>query len=101
MNAIKELILDKLEHLETLSEPVLQEVLDFVSFLEWRLNTNQRPLPSSNLTENPSDSAEDTSAFLLEIASSFVNNLSDEDLDVLPRDGAEHHDRHKYSSQDV
>ncbi|MBE9143874.1 hypothetical protein [Planktothrix mougeotii] len=91
MNAIKELILDKLEHLETLSEPVLQEVLDFVSFLEWRLNTNQRPLPSSNLTENPLDTSEDTGAFLLEIASSFVNGLSDEDLDVLPRDGAEHH----------
>jgi len=28
MNAIKELILDKLEHLETLSGPVLQEVGD-------------------------------------------------------------------------
>ena len=98
MNAIKELILDKLEHLETLSEPVLQEVLDFVSFLEWRLNTNQQPLPSSNLTENPLDPAEDTSAFLLEIASSFVSNLSDEDLDVLPRDGAEHHDRYLYKN---
>lgn len=98
MNAIKELILDKLEHLETLSEPVLQEVLDFVSFLEWRLNTNQRPLPSSNLTENPLDPAEDTGAFLLEIASSFVSNLSDEDLDILPRDGAEHHDRYLYKN---
>ncbi|WP_027254356.1 hypothetical protein [Planktothrix agardhii] len=98
MNTIKELILDKLEHLETLSEPVLQEVLDFVSFLEWRLNTNQQPLPSSNLTENPLDPAEDTGAFLLEIASSFVSNLSDEDLDILPRDGAEHHDRYLYKN---
>lgn len=101
MNAIKELILDKLEHLETLSEPVLQEVLDFVSFLEWRLNTNQRPLSSSNLTEYPLDPAEDTSAFLLEIASSFVSNLSDEDLDVLPKDGAEHHDRYLYKNTQV
>jgi len=30
MNAVKERIIDKLEYLETLSELVLQEVLDFV-----------------------------------------------------------------------
>ena len=32
MSAVKEIILGKLEHLEALSEPVLLEVLDFVSF---------------------------------------------------------------------
>ena len=52
MNAVKEIILGKLEHLEALSEPVLLEVLDFVSFLEWRLNTNQSlSLTSSSLPE--------------------------------------------------
>ncbi len=95
MNAVKELILDKLEHLESLSEPVLLEVLDFVSFLEWRLNTNQKPsLTSSSLPE-----IEDTGSFLLEIASSFSNGLSSEDLECLPTDGAENHDRYLYNAQ--
>ncbi len=35
MDSLKEKILEKLEHL---SENAQQEVLDFVQFLEWRLN---------------------------------------------------------------
>jgi len=35
MDSLKEKILGKLEHL---SETALQEILDFVDFLEWRLN---------------------------------------------------------------
>ena len=95
MNAVKETILDKLEHLEALSEPVLLEVLDFVSFLEWRLNTDQRlSLTSSSLPE-----IEDTGSFLLGIASSFASGLSNEDLESLPTDGAENHDRYLYNTQ--
>ena len=95
MNAIKESILGKIEHLEALSEPVLLEVLDFVSFLEWRLNTNQRlSLTSSNLPE-----IEDTGSFLLGIASSFTSGLSNQDLECLPTDGAENHDRYLYNTQ--
>ncbi|MFM7885138.1 MAG: hypothetical protein ACKPCM_00230 [Pseudanabaena sp.] len=98
MNAVKETILDKLEHLEALSEPVLLEVLDFVSFLEWRLNTNQRLfLTSSSLTETTLE--EDTGSFLLGIASSFTSGLSNEDLACLPTDGAENHDRYLYNAQ--
>ena len=36
---------------------------------------------------------EDTSSFLLEIASSFADALSSKDLECLPTDGAENHDR--------
>ena len=98
MNAVKEIILDKLEHLEALSEPVLLEVLDFVSFLEWRLNTNQRmSLTSSSLPEIALE--ENTSSFLLGIASSFASNLSNEDLGALPTDGAENHDHYLYNTQ--
>jgi len=98
MNAVKEIILDKLEHLEALSEPVLLEVLDFVSFLEWRLNTNQRlTLMSSSLPETALE--KDTGSFLLEIASSFSRGLSSEDLECLPTDGAENHDRYLYNTQ--
>ncbi|PZV13411.1 MAG: hypothetical protein DCF20_15380 [Pseudanabaena sp.] len=95
MNAVKEIILGKLEHLEALSEPVLLEVLDFVSFLEWRLNTDKRlSLTSSILPE-----IEDTGSFLLGIASSFASGLSNEDLECLPTDGAENHDRYLYNTQ--
>ncbi len=98
MNAVKELILDKIEYLETLSEPVLQEVLDFVSFLEWRLHTTNQHLTAS------SDSVDinlekDTSSFLLGVAASFSNGLSNEDLERLPTDGAENHDRYLYNNQ--
>ncbi|CAN1209260.1 hypothetical protein TUMEXPCC7403_03490 [Tumidithrix helvetica PCC 7403] len=101
MNAVKELILGKLEHLEALSEPVLQEVLDFVSYLEWRLDPNHRPVLGSKLVEEnlARESEEDTSSFLLGIATSFATGLSDKDLECLPTDGAEHHDRYLYNSQ--
>ena len=92
MNAVKEIILDKLEHLEVLSEPVLLEVPDFVSFLEWKLNTNQRlSLTNSGLPKIALE--EDASSFLLGIASSFASGLSDEELECLPTDGAENHER--------
>jgi hypothetical protein len=98
MSAVKELILGKLDQLEILSEPILQEVLDFVSFLEWRLNTNQRLfLTSSSLPETVLK--EDTGSFLLGIASSFTSGLSNEDLECLPTDGAENHDRYLYNAQ--
>ena len=84
--------------MEALSEPVLLEVLDFVSFLEWRLNTNQRLfLTSSSLHETTLE--EDTGSFLLGIASSFTSGLSNEDLGCLPTDGAENHDRYLYNAQ--
>ena len=98
MSAVKEIILGKLEHLEALSEPVLLEVLDFVSFLEWRLNTNQSlSLTSSSLPEIALE--EDTGSFLLGIASSFARDLSNEELESLPTDGAENHDRYLYNTQ--
>jgi hypothetical protein len=71
------------------------EVLDFVSFLEWRLNKNQRlSMTSSSLSE-----IEDIGSFLLGIASSFGSDLSNEDLECLPTDGAENHDRYLYNTQ--
>ena len=100
MKGVKELILDKLEHLESLSEPVLQEVLDFVRFLEWRLDTDRRVAPSSNSTDE-SLGEEDTSSFLLGVAASFASGLSEEDLASLPIDGAEHHDRYLYNNTQV
>ncbi|NJL57896.1 hypothetical protein HC928_24280 [bacterium] len=42
MSATKEVILKKLDRLETLSEPALQEVLSFVNYLEWRLTSEER-----------------------------------------------------------
>ena len=39
---------------------------------------------------------ENTSKLLLEIANSFAESLTDEDLATLPTDGAERHDRHLY-----
>ncbi|WP_055077453.1 hypothetical protein [Pseudanabaena sp. 'Roaring Creek'] len=100
MSVVKELILDKLEQLEILSKPALKEVLDFVSFLEWRLETNQQSILSSNpLPKEDVEATENTSSFLLEIASSFADGLSDEDLERLPTDGAENHDRYLYNNQ--
>jgi hypothetical protein len=88
MNAVKELILGKLEHLEILSEPVLQEVLDYVSFLEWRLGAaNKQLIVTSSSAQDALKTESDTSSFLLAIA----NGLSDENLNYLPTDGAENH----------
>jgi hypothetical protein len=42
------------------------------------------------------EKAEDTSQFLLEIANSFAEGLTDEELATLPKDGAEHHNRRSY-----
>jgi hypothetical protein len=50
----------------------------------------------SNSTENNLEIEENTSQFLLAIANSFAEGLTDEDLATLPKDGAEHHDRHSY-----
>ena len=47
----------------------------------------------SNSTENTLEIEENTSQFLLAIANSFAEGLTDEDLATLPKDGAEHHDR--------
>jgi hypothetical protein len=96
MSAVKELILGKLDQLEILSEPILQEVLDFVSFLEWRLDTNQQSILSS---KKDMEAKDDTSSFLLGIASSFADSLSSEDLERLPTDGAENHDHYLYNNQ--
>lgn len=96
MSAVKELILGKLDQLETLSEPILQEVLDFVSFLEWRLDTNQQSILSS---KKDMEAKDDTSSFLLGIASSFADGLSSKDLERLPTDGAENHDHYLYNNQ--
>lgn len=96
MSAVKELILGKLDQLETLSEPILQEVLDFVSFLEWRLDTNQQSILSS---KKDMEAKDDTSSFLLGVASSFADGLSSEDLEWLPTDGAENHDHYLYNNQ--
>jgi Protein of unknown function (DUF2281) len=41
MDSLKEQILEKLEHLP---EPALQEVLDFVDFLEWRKVAHKEPV---------------------------------------------------------
>ena len=96
MSAVKELILGKLDQLEILSEPILQEVLDFVSFLEWRLDTNQQSILCS---KKDMEAKDDTSSFLLGIASSFADSLSSEDLERLPTDGAENHDHYLYNNQ--
>jgi hypothetical protein len=99
MTVVKELILSKLNRLETLSEPVLQEVLDFVSFLEWRLDPSRRLNLSSNADEEVLETEDNTASFLLGIASSFASELVDEDLKHLPTDGAEHHDRYLYQTK--
>ncbi len=49
--------------------------------------------------KNPIEKVEDTSQFLLEIANSFVEGLTNEDLATLPTDGAENHDRYLYKNQ--
>jgi len=100
MTAIKERIIDKLKHLETISEPVLQEVLEFVSYLEWRLATNrQQNFSDTTVTEDllAVEEQEDTGVFLLGLATSFSSGLSNKDLASLPLDGAEHHDRYLYN----
>lgn len=61
MNTLRQLITHKLEHLETISAPVLQEVLDFVNNLELRLETDQKMNLSSNSTSKNSET-EDTSS---------------------------------------
>ena len=50
----------------------------------------------ANSTENTLEIKENTSQFLLEIANSFAEDLTDEDLATLPADGAEHHDRYPH-----
>jgi hypothetical protein len=97
MNTVRQLIAHKLEHLEAVSAPILQEVLDFVNNLELRLEAEQLNL-STDLTSETSDT-EDTSSFLLGIAESFADDLSDEDLQYLPADGAAQHDLYLYSTQ--
>jgi len=47
----------------------------------------------SNSTKNNLEIEEDTSQFLLEIANSFAEGLTNEDLATLTADDAEHHDR--------
>ncbi len=102
MNAVKELILGKLEHLEILSEPVLQEVLDYVSFLEWRLGAaNRQLIVTSSSAQGALKTESNTSSFLLDIATSFASGLSKEDLNCLPTDGAENHDRYLYQNKQV
>lgn len=51
---------------------------------------------SANSIKNSIEKVEDTSQFLLEIANSFTEGLTDKDLEALPTDGAENHDRHLY-----
>ena len=53
----------------------------------------------ANSTENTLEIKENTSQFLLEIANSFAEGLTDEDLATLPADGAEHHDQYLYKNQ--
>jgi hypothetical protein len=98
MNTVRQLIAHKLEHLETISAPALQEVLNFVNNLELRLETDQKLNVSANSTSENSET-EDTSSFLLEIAESFADNLTNEDLEYLPTDGATQHDLYLYNMQ--
>ena len=98
MNTVRQLIASKLEHLETTSAPVLQEVLYFINNLELRLETDKQLNPTPNLAQEISET-EDTSSFLLAIAESFTDNLTDEDLEYLPTDGAAQHDLYLYNRQ--
>ena len=98
MNTVRQLITHKLEHLETIAAPVLQEVLDFVNNLELRLETDKKLNLSPNLAQETLKT-EDTSSFLLGIAESFADDLSDEDLTYLPTDGAAQHDLYLYNTQ--
>ena len=50
----------------------------------------------SNSTKNNLEIEENTNQFLLEIANSFAEGLTDEDLATLPTDGAEHRDRYPH-----
>ena len=100
MNAVKERIIDKLEHLETLSELVLQEVLDFVDYLEWKLATKeQNNHREGSIAKEYSEMQQegDTDAFLLDLSKNFTNDLPREILENLPSDGAENHDRYLYN----
>lgn len=96
MNTVRQLIAHKLENLETISPPVLQEVLDFINNLELRLETDPKLNPTPKLPQETSE-AEDTSSFLLGIADSFADDLTDEDLNYLPTDGAAQHDLYLYN----
>ena len=97
MSAVKERIIDKLKYLETFSDSVLQEVLDFVYYLEWKLSTNKAISQNTNTHEVSTIShEEDTGTFLLSLSTSFLTNLSEETLENLPSDGAENHDRYLF-----
>jgi hypothetical protein len=98
MNTVRQLIARKLEYLETTSAPVLQEILNFINNLELRLETDQKLNLSSSSTSKNSET-EDTSSFLLGIAESFADDLTDEDLEYLPTDGAAQHDLYLYNGQ--
>lgn len=98
MNTVRQLIAYKLDHLETISSPVLQEVLDFINNLELRLKTEQKINPIPDLAQETLET-EDTSSFLLGIATSFADDLSDKDLEYLPTDGVAEHDVYLYSNQ--
>lgn len=50
MSPVTAQIIDKLNHLEQLSQPTLQSVLDFVSYLESRLELNSEVNQASNGT---------------------------------------------------
>ncbi len=96
MNTVRQLITHKLEHLEAISAPVLQEVLDFINNLELRLETDKQLNPTPNLAQEILQT-EDTSSFLLGIAESFADDLTEEDLNYLPTDGAVQHDLYLYN----
>lgn len=91
MSPVTAQILDKLNHFEQVSQPTLKFVLDFVCYLESRLQPTSKPIIVDEATQ------ETTASFLLDLVDSFQEGLTDEDLVDLPQDGAENHDHYLYN----
>ncbi|OKH11102.1 hypothetical protein NIES208_17755 [[Limnothrix rosea] IAM M-220] len=87
-SSVTEQIITKLHRLETSSEESLVTVLDFVSFLEARLDRQ----PTQ--TDSNSGNSITTADFLLGLSQSFAEGLTEKELANLPKNGAENHDKY-------
>lgn len=92
MSTVTEQILTKLNHIESISEAALTLVLDFVSDLESKVQNSKVEI--SETAQRP----DNTATFLLGLAESFADGLTEEELAALPEDGAKNHDEYLYKS---
>ena len=87
------ILLTNLVKIATQQDKTLESILSEAVQLYLENQPIQQTSFDANLTVNTLEIEEDTSQFLLEIANSFVEGLTNENLATLPADGAEHHNR--------